>query len=288
MMVVDSIKSFDYQVNWRSRNYHTGDHRGQQGGLGDDFKSNVPLVDFPDARRINIGQTIRDPYEQIHVRVYNQQTPTPLYAVCDLSGSMQFNGQFNKMALVAEIAASIACSASKVNDAFGLICFDEVVKEDLSLPASFRMEDAYSLTQRLLQYQPAMLGADGLLEVHHSLGKTRSLVFLISDFHLPLEMIEAALNTLSRHHIVPIVLWDNDEYRNLPDFGFSTFIDPESGQQRTLFFREALKKRFKALFMQRKAALESLFLQYDAPAHFVENGFDAATLTEYFYQFSAN
>ena len=95
-MIPDFAKSFSYQVNWRSRSYHAGYHRGHQGGLGVEFRGNVPLTDYPDARRIDINQTIRDPNEQVHVRIFNQKNATPIYAVCDLSGSMQFTGNSTK------------------------------------------------------------------------------------------------------------------------------------------------------------------------------------------------
>ena len=286
-MIPDFAKGFTYQVNWRSRSYHAGYHRGHQGGLGVEFRGNVPLTDYPDARRIDINQTIRDPNEQVHVRIFNQKNATPIYAVCDLSGSMQFTGQFNKMALAAQIAASIAYSAYQAGDTFSFIGFDKVVREDWVTKSSYRMQDAYELSERLRNYQPACVGSEGLLDVNQYLGQQRGLVFLISDFHMPLESIEAALNTLSNHHVIPIVLWDADEYRSLPNFGFSTIIDPETGQQRTLFFRKELKKRFEAMFAQRKAEIESLFMRYESPPHFVENGFDAEAISEYFYQFSA-
>ena len=286
-MTPEFAKSFIYQVNWRSRSYHAGYHRGHQGGLGVEFRGNVPLVDYPDARRIDINQTIRDPNEQVHVRIFNQKNTTPIYAICDLSGSMQFTGQFNKMALAAEIAASIAYSTYQAGDTFSFIGFDKVVREDWMTKSSYRMQDAYELTQRLHTYTPSSAGSEGLLDVNRFIGQARGLVFLISDFHMPLETIEAALNTLSNHHVVPIVLWDAEEYRSLPNFGFSTIIDPETGQQRTLFFRKELKKRFEAMFAQRRADIESLFMRYESPPYFAENGFDAEAISEYFYQFSA-
>lgn len=286
-MIPDFAKSFTYQVNWRSRSYHSGYHRGNQGGLGNEFRGNLPLVDYPDARRIDISQTIRDPNEQVQVRIFNQKNATPIYAVCDLSGSMQFAGQFNKMALMAEIAASIAYSANQAADTFGFVGFDEVVREDWLTKSSYRMQDAYDTTKRLLSYQPTSAGSDGLLEVTQYLGQARGLVFIISDFHIPLETLEAALNTLSSHHVVPIVLWDQDEYKSLPNFGFSSIVDPESGQQRTLFFRKELKRRFEEMFAKRRADIESLFMRYESPPYFVENGFDATAISEYFNQFSA-
>ncbi|HYN54657.1 MAG TPA: DUF58 domain-containing protein [Methylotenera sp.] len=286
-MIPSFAKSFTYQINWRSRSYHAGYHRGNQGGLGVEFRGNVPLVDYPDARRIDINQTIRDPNEQVHVRIFNQKNATPIYAICDLSGSMQFTGRFNKMALAAEIAASVAYSAYQAGDTFSFIGFDQVVREDWTTKSSYRMQDAYELTKRLLNYSPAPTGSDGLLDVNRFMGQARSLVFLISDFHMPLETIEAALNTLSNHHVVPVVLWDAEEYKLLPNFGFSTIIDPETGQQRTLFFRKELKRRFEAMFAQRRADMESLFMRYESPPYFAENGFDAEAISEYFYQFSA-
>lgn len=286
-MIPDFAKSFTYQVNWRSRSYHAGYHRGNQGGLGVEFRGNVPLVDYPDARRIDINQTIRDPNEQVHVRIFNQKNATPIYAICDLSGSMQFTGQFNKMALAAEIIASIAYSAYQAGDTFSFIGFDEVIREDWMTKSSYRMQDTYELTKQLRTYIPSSVGSDGLLDVNRFIGQARGLVFLISDFHMPLETIEAALNTLSNHHVVPVVLWDADEYKSLPSFGFSTIIDPESGQQRTLFFRKELKKRFETMFAQRRADIESLFMRYESPPYFAENGFDADAISEYFYQFSA-
>lgn len=286
-MIPDFAKSFTYQVNWRSRSYHAGYHRGNQGGLGVEFRGNVPLVDYPDARRIDINQTIRDPNEQVHVRIFNQKNATPIYAICDLSGSMQFTGQFNKMALAAEIIASIAYSAYQAGDTFSFIGFDEVIREDWMTKSSYRMQDAYELTKQLRTYIPSSVGSDGLLDVNRFIGQARGLIFLISDFHIPLGTIEAALNTLSNHHVVPVVLWDVDEYKSLPSFGFSTIIDPESGRQRTLFFRKELKKRFETMFAQRRADIESLFMRYESPPYFAENGFDADAISEYFYQFSA-
>ena len=268
-MIPDYAKAFTYQVNWRSRNHHAGYHRGTQNGLGVEFRGNIPLVDYPDARRIDIRQTIRDPSEQVHVKIFNQKNATPIYAVCDLSGSMQFTGKRNKMALAAEIAASIAYSAYQVNDIFSFIGFDKTPREDWMTVPSYRMHEAFELSERLRSYQPAQVGADGLLEISRCLGKNRGLVFLISDFHMSLDILEQALNMLSRHHVVPVVLWDVEEYQHLPNFGFSTIIDPETGVQRTLFFRKELRKRFEIAFAARREVLEALFMRYEAPPYLV-------------------
>jgi uncharacterized protein (DUF58 family) len=282
------VQTFSYQINWRSRSFHAGQHRGAQGGLGMEFRGNVPLTDYPDARRIDLRETLRDPGEQVHVRIFNQKNPTPIFAVCDLSGSMQFTGRRNKLALAAEIAASVACSANQNGDRFGFIGFDDSVREDWLVPPSHRMDEALDLTSRLMNYRPAETGAEGLADVSRYLGISRALVFLISDFHMPPEQLEQAINTLSRHHVIPLVLWDAQEYRQLPRLGLSTIIDPETGTQRTLLFRRELRERFELAFAERRAMLEALFLRYEIPPCFIDDAFDAEALTEYFHQFSAS
>lgn len=286
-MIPPFAKTFTYQINWRSRNYHAGYHRGLQSGVGMEFRDNVPLVDYPDARRIDINQSIRDPSEQVYVRVFNQKNPAPVYAACDLSASMQFAGSGSKMLLAAEIAASIAYSAYQSSDNFSFIGFDKVVREDWMTPLSSKMHDAFQLSQNLTRYQPSGHGVDGLLDLNRYLGQARALVFLVSDFHMPLSMLEQALNTLSRHHVVPIVLWDSWEYKKLPHFGFSTITDPETGEQRTLFFRKELRRKFEEAFLTRRQLLKALFMRYEMPPHFVEDRFEANALSEYFYQFSS-
>lgn len=285
-MIPAFAQSFTYRINKRSSSYHSGGHRGLHGGVGLEFRGNVPLADYPDARRIAISQTLRDPAEQVYVRVFSQKNPASIYAVCDLSGSMRFNGSCSKMALAAEIAASIANSARQANDRFGLIGFDKTVRNDWMVPLSTKMHDTFALLQKLRQYQPMNRGAEGLLNVSRYLGKSRGLVFLISDFHLPLPMIAQALNTLSRHQIVPIVIWDSGEYRRLPSFGIGTIVDPETGDQRTLFFRPELRRKFASLFQARREELKALFMRYEMPPFFVEDSFAADALSKYFHQFS--
>ena len=149
------------------------------------------------------------------------------------------------------------------------------------------MHEAFELIGRLQLEQAGQAGADGLLDAGRYLGASRSLVFLISDFHMPTDTLERALSSLSRHHVVPLVLWDSAEYRTLPDFGIATIVDPESGRQRTLFFRDALCRKFLAAFEMRREKLKRIFMQYEAPALFVEDRFEAEAVSEYFQQFSA-
>lgn len=286
-MVEGQIKEFTYQIGWRSRGRHPGRHASAQRGLGMEFRGHAPLISYPDPRRIDLRQTIRDPFDQVWVRIFNQKSSVPVFVVCDLSGSMGFSGQMRKLEIAAEITASAAYSAFRVNDPFGFVGFDEKIRDDWMFTSTTKVHGAFDLAKRLAAYRPDQVAATALGDVTQFLPRERSLVLLVSDFHTPLEQLSDQLATLMRHHVVPLVLWDAAEYRNLPEFGIASVTDCETGTRRTLFLRKHYRERILQSFEDRRAALEKLFMSVDMPPLFIEDHFEADDLTQYFYQFVA-
>lgn len=283
----NEIKEFSYHIGWRNRGRHPGRHASTQRGMGMEFIGHTTLVAYPDPRRIDLRQTIRDPMEQVYVRLFNQKSATPVYAICDMSGSMNFGAKTRKLRRAADIVESIARSASRNADPFGFVGFDEIVREDWISTTSFKSQRAIELMERLKEHHPQMVSGNGIADVWRYLPRERSLVFMVSDFHMPLKQLEEALANLLKHHIVPVVLWDADEYTSLPEFGITAVTDPETGVKRTLFLRKEYRDRIIAAFEARREAIYKLFMQFDMPPFFVEGEFDADALTEYFHQFVA-
>lgn len=286
-MIPDYAKPFFYQTPWKSSSIHFGEHLGNQRGLGDEFKGNVNFIDYPDARRMDLRQTLQDPYEQVQVKLFNQNNTTPIFAVCDLSSSMQFKGQGRKLDLAKEIAASIAYSAFDTSDMFSFIAYNTEVIETLTLSLSHHVHQAFEVIDQLNSYEKMRVGPEGILEVPEYLSQHKGLVFWISDFHMPISLIEQALNAMSSHHIIPIVLWDAHEYAKLPKFGFGNMIDPETGASRTIFFREAIRAQFEAAFATRKQALDTLFTRFDSQAIYIDGQYDPDVMSQYFEQMMA-
>jgi uncharacterized protein (DUF58 family) len=278
-------KPFEYVVPWKSASIQLGSHRGTQRGLGFEYRGNVNLVDYPDARRMDIRQTIRDPFEQVQVRQFNQESTTPIYVLSDLSSSMQFKGKSRKLNKAMEIATAVANAAYQAGDLFSFIGYNDEVLEDYTLPLSRDLHQSKSVIEYLQQYQTMRVGTEGLSEAPNYLSQDRSLIFWISDFHTPLAVIEKAMAAMSAHKVIPVILWDDHEYKSLPKLGFSTMIDPETGLNRTIFFRKELKEKFVTQFEQRKQALDTLFLKYESPALFVDGDYDAEVFTHYFEQY---
>ncbi len=284
-MIPAYAKPFTYQIPWKSSSVHAGDHRGLQRGLGFEYRGNVSLVDYPDARRMDLRQTLRDPYEQIQVKLFNQDNTTPIFAVCDLSSSMQFKGRQRKLDQAKEIAASIALSAFNAGDVFSLVSYHQHVVEEFTLPLSLHVHQALELIGELHHYRKMRVGSEGIMEVHQFLSQHKGLVFWISDFHMPLALIEQALNAMSVHQVVPVVLWDEQEYKHLPRFGLGNMLDPETGMNRTIFFRDAVRAQFEAAFAERKQALDELFSRFDSQALYLSGKFDPEAMTHYFEQY---
>jgi uncharacterized protein (DUF58 family) len=283
----DYIKEFSYHIGWRNRGRHPGRHASTQRGMGMEFIGHTTLVAYPDPRRIDLRQTLRDPMEQVYVRLFNQKSATPVFAICDLSGSMNFGSKERKIRKAADIVESIAQSVSRNADPFGFIGFDDVVREDWICTASFKPQRAIEMAERLKEYHPGATSGVGIGDIWRYLPRERSLIFLISDFHMPQAQLESSLANLLRHHIVPVVLWDADEYTNLPEFGISAVVDPESGVKRTLFFRKEYRERIIAAFEARRETIYKTFMQFDMPPIYVEGAYDADAFTEYFHQFVA-
>lgn len=276
------IPEFHYRIGWRSPSARPGHHRSNQFGGGHEFSGHAPLVNNPDPRNLDVRATLHDPFGQLMVRTYRQRSTVPVYVVADLSASLGFRGVADKMALLSAFTASAAYSAYRTGDPFGFIGCDETVRSELSLPLRWHKAAAPELSQRLNAFVPRGKSADGLQQAALHLGKQRALVFLLSDFHFPLERTAELLGGLIRHDVVPVVLWDRAEYQNLPHWGLVYVEDPETGQRRRLLMRPALRKKFLTAFAQRRVDLIELCRNYGREPFFLMDRFDAEALTEYF------
>ncbi len=281
----DHIKEFSYHINWRSNSRRPGSHRSNQRGMGMEFRGHATLLSYPDPRRIDLRQTIRDPMEQIYVRIFNQKSAAPVFVLCDMSGSMQYGSKERKIAIAGDIIQSVAQSVTHNGDPFGLIGFDDEIREDWIATLSARPHMAIEMAEKLKTYQPNEVASTALIDTVRMLPRERSLIFLVSDFHMPIKDLEEALVLMLRHHIIPVVLWDTAEYEDLPEFGIANVTDPETGAKRTLFLRKEYRKRILDSFKQRRKAIEDLFLRFDMQPFFVTNQFDADLLSDYFHQY---
>ncbi|HXZ96278.1 MAG TPA: hypothetical protein VEG37_04410 [Burkholderiales bacterium] len=253
-----------------------------------EFRGYLPLMAFPDPRRLDIFTSLRDPFEEWKVRVFSQNAAIPVYLIADLSASMGFNGALRKLDVLADLTASLGYSAYRTGDAFSFIGCDETVRKDLMLPLTYAKNAGVEWSEKLRVFQATGKSANGLLEARDYLGNQRALVLLVSDFHFPLDFLQQVLGSLSRHQIVPIMLWDEAESERLPASGIARVQDSETGGHRVLWMRPLLREKTVKRFEQRRQALEHVFATNQIRPFFLTGAFKAERLTDYFFSGAAS
>lgn len=271
---------FHYQIPWRTSNRQPGHHLGSQVGAGFEYLGSVPFSQQPDARHLDKRAMLADPFGQLMVKTFRQRAAVPVWLLADISASMGFNGKTDTLAQFAE---SLAWSAWRTGDPFGCLACAEGIDWDLSLPLRMQRGATADWRERWAQLRPASATHDGLLEAAWQLGRQRSLVFLLSDFHWPDAFLAALLEALALHDVVPVVLWDGAEFQDLPTFGLAVLQDAETGQRRRVLMRPSLRHKIALRYAERRQQLTSLCAAYGREPFFLSGGFDAEAMTAYFY-----
>ncbi len=274
---------FHYRVSWRSHSGVPGRHSSMQYGGGFEFHGHAPLITHPSPRNLDIHASLNDPFGQFVVRTFRQRSAIPVYVIADLSASMGVRAACNKHEILTCFSACAARSAFRSGDPFGFIGRGESIDPKFLIPLRRYRGIAQDLWERLKYHIPIDHSARGLLESPVLLGRKKSLIFLVSDFHFPLATLKQLLQNLETHDVVPVVLQDSRE-ECYPDWGLIRLKDSETGQSRLLIQRPGLREKIRTAFTQRRDAIITLCTQFAREPYFVTDTFDPENLTHYFLQ----
>lgn len=277
------VREFHYRAGTPALGHFPGHHRSTRGDSGFEFRGHASLLDAPDPRRLDLHASLRDPFGDWIVRVYRQRKSIPVTMIADLSASMGFVGARRRLDVTADFAESLAWSAWRTGDSFGFVGCDAAVRADLLRPQSRARGAGTALAAALRALRPDGRDARGLLDAHRHLGRQRSIVFLLSDFHLPLPDVDAVLASLARHELVPVVVWDALEFDLGARQGLAQVVDPESGRLRLLWWRPAMRRRWQARRLERREALLRVFRMHRLRPLLIEGDFDADAVTRHFH-----
>lgn len=281
------MREFHYRIGWRVSGHRPGFHRSTGSGPGFEFRGHVPLFDLPDARKLDLHATLRDPFGLWQVRVHRQRASIPVVLLADLSASMGAltgaSGASSKLQVLADFTASLAYSAHRTGDAFGFIGCDEAMRDDYRLPLTRVQGAGIALAEKLRSLQTSGRNAEALLDAAGALTDRRSLVFLASDFHFPLALLDRVLHALARHEIVPVVIWDKAELQPVTRFGLASIRDSETGGRRTLLLRKKLRERINESYAARRAALSAAFIRHAVRPVYFSGAFDEDKMTAHFH-----
>ncbi|WP_430433349.1 VWA domain-containing protein [Methyloversatilis sp.] len=273
-----------YALRWRSRAVTPGAHRGMLSGPGHDFERSVPLTGNRDARRLDLRATLRDPSERVWVRLFRQQAVVPVVVLVNVSRSMDYRGATHRHALAAELAEAIAHAAWRIGDPFALIACDHRIRAELALPPCRSAAGARAALARLRAHVPDGDDNSALLKAAPLLPRRRSLVFLLTDGHMPDERLNRVLGSLARHDVVTVVLGDSREQHASARWGIARLRDLESGAERLLLQRPALARAFDEAQAARRERLRHIALRHGRPPLFIDDRIDPVQFNRYFLQ----
>lgn len=275
-------EEFHYRSRQSAAGLRPGFHHSRQIGAGDQFREYGSLLRQPDPRRLDLRASLRDPLQQLQVRIYNQRSTLTVCLLADLTASMNFGGTGGKLRLLAEIAASAALSALRTGDAFAFYAAETILRRDLLIPPTRRSGLPWQIAGQIYNAPPTGNHARGMLAAVQRVPARASLIFLVSDFHWPDELLHEVLERLSGHVVVPLVSWSAHEYVPAATFGLVAIRDLESGQRRLLLTRPGLRSRLAEAQNRRRHQLHRIFVSHGHEPVFFEGHYDPRQLTEYF------
>jgi len=274
--LVEDVPYLDYSVRWRTGDQRPGKHAARQAGTGGNFRAYRPFWQMPDARHIDVRRSIVDPAGEVIVRQMEQRSSIVVVLAADVSRSMMGA----PMQSVAALAQAAARSATRAGDSFGVFAFDEAVRHDIRLSPSRARGAAASATDGLRDFSPVGRSAAGISNLASLLPSRRCLLLLASDFLMPLDLLDAALTTLSRHDVAPIILGTQSR-QSLPRAGLLRLRDLETGAPRLMLMRPALHRRWREAADTRQRDLQAVFERHGRTPFHATGAIDIAQLSQH-------
>ena len=266
--------------SWREGGARPGRHSTHQAGSDGAFRGYRPFWQSPDARRIDVRRSALDPSGDVMVRETGQRSSLNLVVAADVSLSLRPDPSRSALDGIVALAEAALRSTSRAGDGFGLLAFDRAVRDDISLRPTRSGVAAREAVSRLARLKQDGTDAAGIALLAERLPARRCLVLLVSDFLMPLELVERALAALARHDVVPVVL-EVDTLESVPRRGLLRLADAENGRTRLLLMRPDLHRRWVAADVLRRHQLDLLFLRFGRAAFQASGALDVQALSQH-------
>jgi len=246
--ILKKVQRIQIVANRMVNDLFAGQYQSVFRGRGMEFDEVREYQPGDDVRNIDWNVTARSgtPY----IKRFSEERELTINFLVDVSASGAFGSvDRSKLELVIEVAAMLMFSALKSNDKVGLLFFcDEVIRY---FPPVKGKANVLRFIRELLAAKPVPRETDleAALQYLNRVQKKRAVVFLISDF-----IGAAASRTMAvanrRHDLIVLTVSDPRE-RKLPDVGFITLKDAETGE---IVEVDTRHPRIRSLFESRSAS----------------------------------
>lgn len=259
--ILKKVKQIEVRTNRLVNDSLAGSYHSVFKGRGMNFDEVREYVPGDDIRSIDWNVTARTGIP--HIKKYVEERELTIMLMIDISGSGDFGSdEISKRELMAELGSVLAFSAVRNNDKVGLILFTDFI--ELYIPPQKGRSHILRVIREILFFKPERKETDLRvpLDFVNRVIKRKCVAFLISDFCLAedyetnLKELTAKLQISNKHHdLISFIISDPREMQ-LPDVGWITVEDAESGHQVELNTSDpAVRKGYREVAADRRRKL---------------------------------
>lgn len=228
--LLKKVRKIEIKSRGLSQNIFAGEYHSAFKGRGMMFSEVREYQYGDDIRDIDWNVTAR--HNRPYVKVFEEERELTVMLLVDVSGSRDFGAVgVEKRDMIAEIAATLAFSATQNNDKIGAVFFSDKVEK--FIPPKKGKKHILLIIRELLDFNPESRGTD----IDHALRyftdamRKRSTMFLISDFIDQVDYRQALSLARNKHDVMAIQVYDKRDSQ-LPPVGLMRVHDLETGATR--------------------------------------------------------
>ena len=264
-----TVRRIEVRTNRLVNDMMVGAYLSHFKGRGMDFEELREYIPGDEVRDIDWNVTYR--MGRPFIKRFREERELAVIIALDISGSSNFgSSRRSKREFAAEIAATLAISATRSSDKVGLLLFTDHV--ELFLPPRKGRSHILRIIREMLVFSPKHRGTNipsALAFLNHVVHR-RSIIFLLTDFlhsfngtgpapRSSRDTLQEIGLTNARHDLVCVHLHDPRE-STLPSAGLVTLEDAETGELLEVDSnRAAVRERFSRTNAQRLAELDRAF-----------------------------
>ncbi len=260
--ILKKVRQIEVRTNRLVNDSLAGSYQSVFKGRGMNFDEVREYVPGDDIRTIDWNVTARTGIP--HIKKFTEERELTIMLMIDISGSGDFGStDSSKREMMAELGSVLAFSAVRNNDKVGLVLFTDTV--ELYIPPKKGRGHILRIIREILFYQPKGRKTDVkvALDFTNRVIKRKCVAFLISDFCLP-DSFDDALKELQpklqisnrRHDLIALIVADPREFE-LPDVGWITLEDAESGEQVDLNTGDpAVRNQYRQMALDRQKIVQ--------------------------------
>lgn len=215
--LLKKVRKIEIKTRGLSQNIFAGEYHSAFKGRGMMFSEVREYQYGDDIRDIDWNVTAR--HNHPYIKVYEEERELTVMLLVDMSGSREFGAEgVEKREMIAEIAATLAFSASQNNDKIGALFFTDKVEK--FIPPKKGKKHILLIIRELLDFKPESRGTDigAALRYFTDAMRKRSTMFVISDFIDSHDYTKALSLARNKHDVMAVQVYDKRDSQ-MPDVG---------------------------------------------------------------------